>query len=174
MPAFLSAIDRVLGMLELLLEWLVAALLIALVAILALKLVDRHFIDIPISAPDEYAKTALVWITFIGFALAVRAGVNIRVDLIAPRLPVRLNFWLEILFDVLLAALSCVILVKGWAFVRIAMEKLILGTDMPEAVPDAALLASAVLIVAFVLRRLLARLRGETLAVSLEHEISAD
>jgi TRAP-type transport system small permease protein len=167
-------VDRALALIEKLLEWLVALLVALQVAILAIKLIDRHFYDIPIAAPDEYAKMALVWLTFIGFALAVRTGVNIKVDLIEPRLPPRVKHWLELAFDALLVILSGWIAFKGWRFVEIALDKIILGTDVPEAVPDAALLAATILIIAFAARRLVARLRGEPIAQPQDHVASPD
>jgi TRAP-type transport system small permease protein len=170
----LCQVDRALALIEKLLEWLVALLVASQVAILALKLIDRHFFDIPIAAPDEYAKIALVWLTFIGFALAVRAGVNIKVDLIEPRLPLRVKHWLEILFDALMVILSGWILYKGWPFVEIALDKIILGTDLPEAVPDAALIVATILIIAFAARRLVGRLTGEPIAQAHDYATSAD
>lgn len=164
MLRFLHYADRALALIEKLLEWFISILVVILVAILALKLIDRHLFDIPISAPDEYAKIALVWVTFLGFALAVRANVNIRVDLIEPRLPPFAKRTLAILFDLVLLILASVVLVTGWPYTEIAMDKIILGTDLPEAVPNAALIVSMSLIIAFAGRRLIARLRGEAIA----------
>ena len=77
----LDGVERVLA-------WIIAALMLCLVVVVASQLVDRHVITLPMAAPDQYARVMLVWITFIGFALAVKNGLNIRVDLIDQRLPV--------------------------------------------------------------------------------------
>src|SRR5690242_10873796 len=99
MPHF---VVRALRLIDRLVEWVVIALMITLVVIVALQFVDRHFIDTGIAAPDQYARVALVWLTFIGFAIAVRAAVNIRVDLIDARLPSKVRAALEIGFDALM------------------------------------------------------------------------
>ncbi len=164
MRFLLTTLDRALTLVERACEWLIAALVLVLVAILALKLIDRHFVDIPIAAPDEYAKIALVWVTFIGFALALRSGANIRVDLIEARLPPGMKRVLDIVFDVVLLVLLGVIMVKGWKLIEINMEKLLLGTDIPESVPAGSLFAAGVLMVAFIALRLIARLTGTQLA----------
>ena len=74
-------------LLDRLLAWCVAAIVVFLVVIVTSQLVDRHFIDIPIQAPDQYARIGLVWLTFLGFALAIRGNVAVRVDVIDHFLP---------------------------------------------------------------------------------------
>src|SRR5438477_12861205 len=105
MPHF---VVRVLRLIDRLVEWVVIALMISVVVIRSLQFIDRHFIDTGIAAPDQYARVALVWLTFIGFAIAVRAMVNIRVDLIDARLPPKARMVLEVMFDALMVILLAV------------------------------------------------------------------
>src|SRR5262245_65315352 len=104
----LSFLTRGLHLLDALIQWVVVALMVSLVVIVALQFIDRHFIDTGIPAPDQYARVALVWLTFIGFAIAVRAAVNIRVDLIDTRLPLKVRSGLELGFDGLMVVLIAV------------------------------------------------------------------
>ena len=76
----LHVLSRGLHLLDVLIEWMVVALMVSLVGIVSLQFIDRHFIDTGIAAPDQYARVALVWLTFVGFAIAVRAALNVRVD----------------------------------------------------------------------------------------------
>ena len=149
-----------LGWLARALDWLIAALVAALVVIVALQLVDRHFIDTGIAAPDQYARVALIWLTFIGFALALRAAANIRVDLIDARLPPRVRNALAAAYDAAILALSLLLAVKGWKLIEIGREQVRLGTVLTEAVPAAALLAACLAITAFLALRLALRLMG--------------
>ena len=155
---------------ETLLQWLIAALLLLLLGIVVAMFVDRHFITLPMAAPDQYARIALVWICFIGFALAVRAGVTIRVDMIDSRLP---SFWRNVLagcFDVILFILVAVLAVKTWPVVQIGIDQLLLGTDVPAAVPSASLLVGCALMLIFLAVRIVRRVRGETFAVHSHHD----
>ena len=155
----IDILNRVLRVLDLLLEWVVVVLMISLVAIVALQFVDRHFIDTGIAAPDQYARVALVWLTFIGFAVAVRAAVNIRVDLIDAHLPAKVRFVLEMAFDALL-----VVLVPGsWRLIVIGKDQELLGTVFSAAVPAAGVLISFVLMLLFVGTRLIVRPMGHEL-----------
>ena len=59
-------LDQALRLVERALEWLIAALVAALLVIVASTFIDRHFVTLPMAAPDAYARIILVWLTFIG------------------------------------------------------------------------------------------------------------
>src|SRR5690349_24657077 len=153
-----AIISRLLHAIDLLLEWIVIALMVALVAIVALQFIDRHFIDTGIAAPDQYARVGLVWLTFIGFAIAVRAAINIRVDLIDARLPPKLRSILEIAFDALMVLLLAVMVPGCWRLIEIGKDHDLLGTVFTAAVPAAGAFIACILLLLYVGLRLLARL----------------
>ena len=154
------ALIRALRLLDLLVEWVVIALMVSLVAIVALQFIDRHFIDTGIAAPDQYARVALVWLTFIGFAVAVRAAVNIRVDLIDAHLPPKVRAILAIGFDVLMVLLVAVMVPGCWRLIEIGKDQDLLGTAFTAAVPAAGVLIASILMLIYVGVRLVARLMG--------------
>jgi TRAP-type C4-dicarboxylate transport system permease small subunit len=159
----IEILKRALRLLDILLEWVIVALMVSLVAIVALQFVDRHFIDTGIAAPDQYARIALVWLTFIGFAIAVRASINIRVDLIDALLPAKVRFALEMVFDALLSVLLAVLVPGSWRLIVIGKDQELLGTVFTAAVPAAGVLIACVLMLLFVGLRLIARLMGHEL-----------
>jgi len=159
----IEILKRALRLLDILLEWVIVALMVSLVAIVALQFVDRHFIDTGIAAPDQYARIALVWLTFIGFAIAVRASVNIRVDLIDAHLPAKVRFVLEMVFDALLIVLLAVLVPGSWRLIVIGKDQELLGTVFTAAVPAAGVLIACVLMLLFVGLRLIVRLMGHEL-----------
>ena len=156
----LQFLQSVLTLVEKLAEWLVAALVAMLGAILALQLVDRYWITLPIAAPDQYARVALIWLTFLGFAMALRSGTTVRVDLIDSRLPLRMRRALEFIFDAILLVLLAVLVIKGWSIVSLGAGQERLGTIMSEAVPSFALFQGAVLMWIFVALRFILRILG--------------
>jgi TRAP-type C4-dicarboxylate transport system permease small subunit len=156
-------LDKALRGVERFLEWLIAVLVMALVVIVASQFVDRHFVSLPMAAPDAYARVILVWLTFIGFALAVKGGLNIRVDLIDSHLPPRVRRLLEYLFDVLMLLLTLVIGFHGWRLIVIGRDQERLGTVLSEAWPSAALFVSCMLLVLFLVLRIALRFTGREL-----------
>ena len=156
-------LDKALRGVERVLEWLIAVLVMALVVIVASQFVDRHFVTLPMAAPDAYARVILVWLTFVGFALAVKGGLNIRVDLIDSHLPPGARRLLEYLFDVLMLLLTLVIAFHGWRLIVIGRDQERLGTLLTEAWPSAALFASCILLVLFLALRMALRFTGREL-----------
>lgn len=146
--------------LDRLLAWFVAALVLALVAIVTGQLVDRHFMDIPIHAPDQYARIGLVWLTFLGFALAIRGNVAVRVDIIDHFLAPVVRRWVGIVSDATLLLLLGLLVVKGWVVYEVGTGQLILGTPFTAGLPNAGLVVGVVLMFLYVFLRLIARCRG--------------
>ena len=156
-------LDKALRLVERVLEWLVAVLVAALLLIVASTFIDRHFITLPMAAPDAYARVILVWLTFIGFALAVKGGINIRVDLIDARLPPKVRRVLDYVFDLIMLGLTVMLGVNGWRLVVIGQDQERLGTGMSEAWPSAALFVSCILLVLFLVLRIALRFSGREL-----------
>ncbi len=159
----LDILDKALRAVERALEWLIAILVAALLLIVASTFIDRHFVTLPMAAPDAYARIILVWLTFIGFALAVKGGLNIRVDLIDSRLPAKARRVLEYVFDLVMLGLTVILGVNGWRLVVIGHDQERLGTGMSEAWPSAALFVSCILLVLFLVLRMALRFSGREL-----------
>jgi len=159
----LHVLSRGLRLLDVLIEWVVVALMVALVVIVSLQFIDRHFIDTGIAAPDQYARVALVWLTFIGFAIAVRAALNVRVDLIDAHLPATIRRVLELAFDALMLVLLGILLPGSWRLIEIGSGQLLLGTFLTAAVPAAGAFIACLLMSLFVGLRLIVRLLGRDL-----------
>jgi TRAP-type C4-dicarboxylate transport system permease small subunit len=160
LPTVIKLLDRALRLLEIVLEWMVALLVLALVVIVASQFVDRHFISLDIAAPDQYARVALVWLTFVGFAIAVRNGLNVRVDLIDARLPTKVQKALEIVFDAVMLFLLIVLMVNGWRLVEVGKDQVLLGTVLTAGQQSASLVMACAVMILFLGLRLVARLIG--------------
>ncbi|HVO47364.1 MAG TPA: TRAP transporter small permease subunit [Steroidobacteraceae bacterium] len=156
----IQLIERALRALELVLEWMVALLVLLLLLIVFGQFVDRHFISLHIAAPDQYARVALVWLTFIGFAIAVRNGLNIRVDLIDARLPRKAQKALEIVFDAIMLFLLGVLMIHGRRVVEVGEGQVLLGTVLTAAQQSASLVVACAVMTLFVGLRLVARVFG--------------
>jgi TRAP-type C4-dicarboxylate transport system permease small subunit len=182
-PDVIKLVERALRVLEVVLEWTVALLVFMLLLIVFGQfvdrqlivfgqLIDRHFVSLNfgqfidrhlslnIPAPDQYARVALVWLTFIGFAIAVRNGLNIRVDLIDARLPKKAQKALEIVFDAIMLFLLGVLMVHGWRVVEVGKGQVLLGTVLTAAQQSASLVVACAVMILFVGLRLVARLMG--------------
>lgn len=156
-------LDKALRLAERALEWLISILVAVLLVIVASTFIDRHFVTLPMAAPDSYARVILVWLTFIGFALAVKNGLNIRVDLIDSRLPAKLRRLFEYVFDLTMLGLTIMLGLNGWRLVMIGLDQQRLGTMMSEAWPSGAFFLTCIILVLFLLLRIALRFYGREL-----------
>jgi len=132
----------------------VIALLIILVFTVA-QVVDRYGLHVDFNAWDQIAQLALVWLTFLGVALAIRDGVNIRVDLIDAWLSSRMVRFRNVATDLLAIALLTVVQVKIWRLVEIGGGQVIMGTPFTLSATFMALAVGSGLAIALLSLRLI-------------------
>jgi TRAP-type C4-dicarboxylate transport system permease small subunit len=151
--AFLKFVERIVS-------WVLAAMVVVIFLMIASLLVDRYIVRVPIMAPDEISKIAIVWMTFLGFGLALNDRTNIRVDLVDQMLAPKYLNWLEIAFDGAILVMTTVIVSKCWILVEIGKGQAILGTPFNAALTNLSLLVGGALMLLFTFARLLRRIRG--------------
>jgi TRAP-type C4-dicarboxylate transport system permease small subunit len=139
-------------------ELSIALLVAAMLVVVASQVVDRYLIDLWTDSPEEWIKIGLVWLTFVGFALAMRHGTDIRVDLVEHFLPRKLVIAVNTVFDALLLVLIGILCFKTWQLWDVSRDQAIIGTSVSVAVPTAGLLVGLVLMFIVVAVRLVLRL----------------
>lgn len=140
---------------------IIVLLLVAMLVVVFSQFVDRYATPIWGGVPaDEYVKVGLVWLTFLGFALATRTGAEIRVDVVDQYVPKRVRDLVYGAFDLVLLAMLGVIVWKSTELARVSQLQTILGTDMTLAVPVVGMLAGCALTFLAILTRFLRRAFG--------------
>jgi TRAP-type C4-dicarboxylate transport system permease small subunit len=139
-------------------DWAIALIVFALLVVVASQIVDRHIVDLWTDSPEEYVKIGLVWLTFLGFALAMRHGTEIRVDLADHFLPLAVRHWIYGTFDVLLLVVVGVATWKAWQSIAIGESQVILGTSFSVAVPTWGMFVGLALMFIVVAVRLVRRI----------------
>jgi TRAP-type C4-dicarboxylate transport system permease small subunit len=138
----------------------IGVLLIVMVAIVLSQFFDRYFTPIWAGVPaDEYVKVGLVWLTFIGFGLAMRAGVEIRVDFVDQHVPARVRNAVYGVIDLVLLGMIGLILWKSVQLYRVGTLQTILGTEMTLALPVVGMMVGCALMFVAILARMLGRAR---------------
>ena len=159
MKSLLRALDRALTVAW---QWTIALLVGGLLIVVVSQVIDRHFIDLWRDSPEEYVKIGLIWLTFVGFALAMRQGTEIRVDLADHFLSAKARAVLYGSFDVLLLVLIGIVIWKSWQVLVVSRDQVILGTDYSVAVPVYGMLFGLILMFFAVVVRLVRRFLRES------------
>jgi TRAP-type C4-dicarboxylate transport system permease small subunit len=153
-----NLIERATAWLEAALRWYIIALMVALVGLTFAQVLARYLMQNPFTATDQYARIVLVWLTFMGGAVAMLKGKNVRIDTLDHLLPGRVVSGLSILFDLILIYLLIVLTIKGHEVYRVGAFQSILGTPFSYQVMYSSLVAGTVLMALFVFVRLLRKL----------------
>ncbi|MFC1606781.1 TRAP transporter small permease [Candidatus Latescibacterota bacterium] len=103
MTYLFRAVDRTL-------EALVAAVLAVMTVIVSANVFCRFILSFSLSWGDETAQVCLVWITFLGSALAMRSRSHYAFDYLVKSLPVRAGYVITMVSQVVVIIMTAVLL----------------------------------------------------------------
>lgn len=151
------------------LAWTVRlAVIVALAVVLVFtvgQVADRYVIKSQFDAHDQIARIGMVWLVFLGFAIGVRERSNIRIEVLQHFLPARVRQASVLLLDILMLAVTLLILVVGWQLLEIGSFQAIMGTSLYYDVMYGALLTGMILLAVFLILRIANTLSGGRLGV---------
>ena len=105
--------NRLSRTLEVLLEWILMLLMVALTAVVVIAVIYRK-LDASLSWYDEIASVALAWITYYGGALAVIKRKHIGFDSVLLAIPMPIRMYLAIFAEIVFIAFFVLLAWAGW------------------------------------------------------------
>jgi len=87
----------------------------------------------PFTSTEEYTRMVLVWLTFMGAAVALRRKRLTRIEVLEEHLPGRVRSFLAVFFDLVLMFLLLIIAVKGWEATLVTTSQIVAGTPLSYA-----------------------------------------
>lgn len=135
-----------------------AGVVVAMLLVLAStvgQVIDRQFVKSSFGAYDQYGRLGLVWLTFLGIAVAVRDRANIRIELLDHFIPARARRVKAIVLDAAMASIAVLLVVVGWPLLEVGSFQVIMDTPFDYTEVYAALLLAMAVLAVFVVARLL-------------------
>lgn len=163
---FVGAVRALSGLMR---AGVVAAMLLVLLSTVG-QVADRYFIQSDFGAYDQYGRLGLVWMTFLGIAIAVRERANIRIDLLDHFLPPGAARVKGVVLDIIMAAIAVLIVVVGWPLLEVGSFQVIMDTPFDYSDVYAALLFGMLVLALFVAARLLDAAAGRRLGLDIPAE----
>lgn len=132
----------------------VAAMLLVLLSTVG-QVIDRQFVKSSFGAYDQYGRLGLVWLTFLGIAIAVRERANIRIELLDHFLPAWAARVKGVVLDIVMTGVAVLLVVVGWPLLEVGSFQVIMDTPIDYSYVYAALLIAMAVLALFVAARLL-------------------
>jgi TRAP-type C4-dicarboxylate transport system permease small subunit len=116
---------------DLLLRLVLSGLVAGLVYVLGRQVLTRYLFNFSEYWTEELARYFLIWMTFLGGALAVRRRAHISMGLAVMHLKGATAEWVRRLKDLCVAVFAAVMLMAGGSYVQVAMEQRTPVTQIP-------------------------------------------
>ena len=114
----LKALDRVLGWITAVVKCVMLVQASMIFAIICLAVFTRYILNFVPSWSEEVPRYLLVWISYLGAALAVKYKEHISLDFFFNLMPVRARQVGHLILNVLIGAVGVIMLVFGVGLVR--------------------------------------------------------
>lgn len=142
---------------------------LAIILLVVAQVVFREVLNASLTWSEETCRLCLVWLVFLGAAIACRESEHINVTALTDKLSGQANQALKIFFEALMLLFTLVITYQGYALSIKQMTSKFVTIDIPQGIQTMAVQVSGILTVYHILYRwggcLWTRFSGEKEAV---------
>lgn len=143
------------------LEYLVGALLAMMAAALLLEVLLRFVFETSLPWTSEFARYAMIWITFVGAALAIKERSHIQINFFVRLLPRNLERYAYIAVNLILIAFVAVLLKNSIITVQTEMKVYTAAMNIPFGYIVLSLPLAGVFMIIYLLMDIKALLNNE-------------
>ena len=119
MLTWLERVDALFARVE---GWLITTLVSGMVVLAVAQITLRNFLSSSIPAADTLLRHAVLWVGFLGAALAAHEDRHIRIDIGVRLLPAALRTPVEALFNLVSTAVCLLLAKAAWDFMLLDLE----------------------------------------------------
>lgn len=135
-------------------EKILLALMVVLVAVTFMQVLARFVFKIPISWSQEMVKLCFVWIIFMGAAIAVKEGAHLTLDMISSHLPEGMQRIIRIMVLSLMLLCAVIMLYGGGRYCINCASKTMITMPLPADVQYISMPISALFMIWYLLEQL--------------------
>lgn len=135
------------------LKVLCAVVICSLTVILGLQIIKRNVLLSSFTWAEELSTISMVWITFLGAALATINNQHTRIDFFIRKLPDKVYHSILVFDNTLCIAFCCILIKYSWRAIGKNLNNLTPALKLPISVNYAGLFLGCVLMVLFFVLR---------------------
>jgi len=134
--------------------------LAATMLIVLFQVFNRFWFNLPAPWTEEFSRYIFVYLCILGIARGVREDAHIKLELIVGAFPETVQTIINLLIDILVIVLLIGVIVSGFKFLPISMTRRAATVNISMYYLYIAIPISAMVMVLFILRRNIVRLRS--------------
>lgn len=145
--------NKLLGIVESLLDRLLITLFLAMVAAIVWQVVSRYFLGSPTIWSEELARFLVVWVTMLGSAYVLENGGHVAVTIFVDMMPQPWQRFFEWVRDVIVITMAGGLAYYGYGFAASGARRTSTGLGLQMSYAYAAIPIGAALIAFFLIAR---------------------
>ncbi|QQE77932.1 TRAP transporter small permease [Alicyclobacillus sp. SO9] len=128
----MKGLTRAIHVLDRLVEWIGAYLMVVMVIIVTWQVFSRYVLNASPSWSDETVLMLMTWFGFLSIVIGFRRREHLAISLLVTHLPLRVQWFVEKVVDVLVIGFGVLLLVEGYRFTVMTWKAVMPVTQMPQ------------------------------------------
>lgn len=167
MTTFMEQYRRVVDGLNVVVRWVLAALMLVMTVLIGWQVIARFIVGDSLTFSEEVSRFVMVWLVIVGAAYAAKNGRLMKVDIVEHMLSGKAKQTVIMIAGVLSIVFYLVLVVFGFFIANAVSYQLTPATEVSMSIPMAALPAGGILLIINTIHQLF----GVTLGVEEESEV---
>lgn len=147
MTAFMQQYRTVVDGLNVVVRWVLAALMLVMTVLIGWQVMARFIIGDSLTFSEEVSRFVMVWLVIVGAAYAAKNGRLMKVDIVEHLLHGRARQTVIIIAGILAIVFYLVLVVFGFFIVNAVSYQLTPATEVSMSIPMAALPVGGILLI---------------------------
>lgn len=157
----ISLLETTSKWLDRLASWMVIFLLSIMVIVTSAGVISRYGFNSALCWTEELGRYLLVWVSFLGATLATYKKSHIGISLVFDRLPLKVQFWIGAIVDIIILLFMSSILIGGIKILPFIHVRIAPTLSIPMSVPYLIMPFSAGVIIFHILVQLIISFKKE-------------
>src|SRR5512136_2047820 len=94
-------------------EWISAAMVVALAVIVFLQVFNRFVLKAPLAWSEDLAMLLFQWVAFLGAAIGVKRMRHFGIELVVKKLPEKIHHKIELIIPMIMGIVALTMITEG-------------------------------------------------------------
>ena len=111
-------------------EWIAAAMVVALAAIVFLQVFNRFVLKTPLAWSEDLAMLLFQWVAFLGAAIGVKRMRHFGIELVVKELPEKIHRKIEAIVPILMGIVALTMITEGIRLIGFNKNRIYSSMDL--------------------------------------------